>query len=267
MAEAEAAKSARRGFEILELFEKLRRPAPVSLIARSLGYPQSSTSVLLKTLRELGYLSYDPEERVYAPTMRVALLGAWVQVGNFGRANILELLSEVHRSTGETTILATQNGLQAQYVHVLETDAPLRLVYKPGTLRPLCRVAAGLAILAQYDDATISRLVRNINATAATPEEREDVRAVLREVARTRRDGHAYKANGVVLGMGSVALRLPVTDGFGNALVASVSAPVGRLRERRKEIVAALRRAVSLYCWPTSASARHEQWRDARSRR
>ena len=63
-------KSARRALEVLEYLDEVRSDASVMEIARALNYPQSSTSVLLRSLTSTGYLSYDPQRRRYAPTLR-----------------------------------------------------------------------------------------------------------------------------------------------------------------------------------------------------
>src|SRR5690606_23559085 len=55
-AETPTVKSAARALRVLELFDELRRDARVAEISMRLGYPQSSTSVLLKCLEKAGYL-------------------------------------------------------------------------------------------------------------------------------------------------------------------------------------------------------------------
>ena len=68
-------KSAARVLEVCEFFASRRMPATVRDICHGLGYPQSSTSVLLKSLHTLGYLAYDAAARCYIPASRVTLLG------------------------------------------------------------------------------------------------------------------------------------------------------------------------------------------------
>ena len=82
-------KSAARVLEIFEYLSDRRGPATVTEISLSLGYPQSSTSVLLKCLWNLGYLSQDPITRAYQPTSRVAQLGNWVGASELHR-NLLD---------------------------------------------------------------------------------------------------------------------------------------------------------------------------------
>lgn len=236
---ARLVKSARRALEVLDLFEKLRRPAAIGEIAIMLGYPQSSTSFLLNDLRRTGYLNYDMETRRFAPTIRVALLGSWIHAGTCGRTEISGLLAGVRDLARMTTLLATQNGLDLQYVHVIEARQTPKLALRPGTLRPLCRGAGGLVLLAERSDADIGRLVRSINAGAAGT--REDLRRVLRYVNRTRREGYAWIVGGVFSNIGSVAVRLPFNDVLDKPLGLMIAGPAWRIRAEHRALGAMLR--------------------------
>ena len=77
-------RSIKRTLEVLEFFDSDHLVVSVSKISRALGYPQSSTSILLKSLGELGYLHYDRSTRTYRPTARVAFQGRGVQSHLFG---------------------------------------------------------------------------------------------------------------------------------------------------------------------------------------
>ena len=77
-------KSAQRVLEVLEYFAATRDPATVAEVSRQLAFPQSSTSMLLSSLETLGYLTYDADDRTFRPTVRVMLLGSWIQDELFG---------------------------------------------------------------------------------------------------------------------------------------------------------------------------------------
>ena len=62
-------KSAIPVFEVLEFFDEIQRDASLGEIARRLGYPVSSTSMLLQSRVDAGYL-VQGEKRVYRPTPR-----------------------------------------------------------------------------------------------------------------------------------------------------------------------------------------------------
>src|SRR5215471_12160295 len=85
-------KSAGRVLQVLEFFDDIRRESNVVEIKDALGYPQSSTSALLRSLVELGYLNYNNTSRTYIPTTRVALLGTWIDNDLMRDGGLLETM-------------------------------------------------------------------------------------------------------------------------------------------------------------------------------
>src|SRR5262245_9190868 len=112
-------KSAQRVLEVLEYFNSERQRGTVMDIARTYGYPQSSTSELLSCLVALGYLRLDLRARTYRPSARVAMLGSWVQPDLFRHGAALTLMDELAGDVGATVMLASRVGLAAQVFQVV----------------------------------------------------------------------------------------------------------------------------------------------------
>src|ERR1700730_16501487 len=127
-------KSSVRTIQVLEFFDELRASASVMDVSRALNYPQSSTSGLLKSLVALGYLAYDRYARLYTPTHRVALLGSWVEAPRLRQ--VVQLMEELGRQTGETVMLGEQTGVIVRYIYVVPSRQLLRLHVGPGLVRP-----------------------------------------------------------------------------------------------------------------------------------
>lgn len=123
---ATTVKSATRVIEVLEFFRDHREPRSLKQLTEALGYPQSSTTVLLKSLVTLGYINYDRVRRVYFPTLRVASLGDWISQALLGQGRLLEAMRDVHNGTGETVSIAVQNDVYMQYIRVIQASHPLR---------------------------------------------------------------------------------------------------------------------------------------------
>ena len=238
----DAVKSARRVFEILEYFDRERRPLALKDILCRLGYPASSGSALLKSLVGLGYLDYDGEHRTYFPTMRIAALGAWVGDALFGDGALTGLMDHLHRVTGETVILATQSDLHAQYVHVVHSAEPLQFSVPPGARRPLGASGMGWLLLGAKTDAEIERLRRRINAEAGEGPKltREGLAERVNEV-RVR--GYAISKHTVSEGAGIIAALLP-RGPFGRTYAIGVGGPVARLEQKEDLIIAEIRAGV-----------------------
>lgn len=239
-------KSARRALEILERFEALQRPASVGEIAAGLGYPVSSTSVLLHTLKELGYLSFDPQSRQFAPTVRVGFMGDWILNGHPGRARLKSLLHDARRLTSMTALLATRNGLDAQYLFVLRAQGANFESRLPsmGTIRSILTASPGIMLLSELPDAQIELVVRGVKATQRTSASLE---RVMQDVGSARRLGYAWNVGPRFPDVGSVSVRLPIDDMFGKPLVMSVAGFGDTIAAEHARIAGVLRRLVGRF--------------------
>ena len=164
--EASVVKSAGRALQILEYFDSVQREACVSEISRALQCPQSSTSVLLRSLVHLGYLQNDRYRRTYYPTHRVSLLGNWVDPAMVRQGELLMRADELAARTGQKVVIATLNGLRAQYIYVNrpQTEPGGFDVFHGSVHCALARTALGKALLAGHSDKHISQLTWRINS-------------------------------------------------------------------------------------------------------
>lgn len=240
--ERKPVKSALRVIEILELFDQEQRSMPVAEVAAHYGWPASSTSALMSTLVSLGYLEYDPGKRVYRPSVRVTLLGDWIH-GSLTRDGLLaRMLEHVNLQTGETVVLAQQNGLHSQYLRVLQGTNALRHHIGIGTLRPLLSSGTGRMLLCAMEEATIRKLVRRHNATHPQGN-RVDIDDVLDTVEKDRARGYAVSLNRFIPHSGLIAVALPFAPGE-RPLALGISGLTVRLEENEHAYVKVMRQSI-----------------------
>jgi DNA-binding IclR family transcriptional regulator len=158
-------KSAQRALEVLEYFTDERPTATVMDIARSMNYPQSSTSELLGCLVALGYLDRDRDARTYRPTARVAVIGSSVQPDLFRKGRLLAILDHLAEEAGVAVTLAHKVGMSMQYIHLVR-PAGHATPAGVGTATGLASSSAGKALLATFDPNLVRKLVHRINAEA-----------------------------------------------------------------------------------------------------
>lgn len=242
-------KTAGRVFEILEYFREVRTPLSIREIAERFGYPVSSTSVLMKSLATLGYMTYDRELRAFFPSLRVATLGDWLFDAMYSGGDLLRLLENVCRDTGETAMLAVQNDIYAQYLHIMPNrEQIIQLNIPVGTRRLLCWSGMGWAILSQLGDEQIERMVeRTLNRLQSDPvREKISLKSVMAKVRLVRETGYALSDRTVTVGAGVIAMPLPVaTNGMRLAIAAGGVAD--RLISNKDEIVKAMAKHVKIY--------------------
>jgi len=189
--------------------------ASVAVLSRRLELHRTVTQRLLATLREHGFVHRTADGDYQ---LGLALVDLASRVDHPVRRAAQQPMLHLFERVSETVALTVREGDDA--VSADQLVVPGRLVraeYPPGFRHPLDRAAAGRAILAYAEPATVSRFV------AAAP----DGAALSAGLADIRRAGFAYTIN--ELSQGAAGLAAPVRDGSGYA-VASVGivAPADR---------------------------------------
>ncbi len=240
-------KSAARVLQIFELFDAVRGPLKVGEIAAKLDYPQSSTSVLLRSLVGLGYLSTNPVARTFAPTPRIGLLGSWCTQDPQGSGSVHRLMAELGRATGQTIILAGRNGIYAQYFHVVQATRPLRLHVPIGALRMLAWSTAGFVMLQNTPEEEIRALVRRSNVEAGPTQQRIVASDVLARIEQARQAGYGFSRALVTPGTGMICVRLPPQGTGGHPAAICVSGWVDTMEKEERQVVGLIHAAIAEY--------------------
>ncbi|KKW91866.1 IclR family transcriptional regulator [Sphingobium chungbukense] len=227
-------KSAHRVLEILEYFDQDRRVATVMEMSRTLNYPQSSTSELLRCLTRLGYLHYNRVRRTYSPTARVALLGAWVKPSLFRGGPVLSAIDEIAKLTGETVLLSTSSNYVLQHLHVIHGNNEHALDAHAGDQLSILHSTQGRLLLSSYRNEGIRSAVHRLNAEETDLSRHVRVAELLSEFAVLREKGWSIDQNPD--GVGCVAVLLPFGRNM-DRLTVSVIAQPSVIAERGQEIL------------------------------
>lgn len=202
-------KSAIRVFEVLEYFEDIQRDASLSDIARHLGYPLSSASMLLQSMVEAGYLSQ--QNKQYRPTLRVAMLGSWVASATTPDVSILQMMEWIGAQCSQTVVLAVPEPTQVRYIRVVPATSSMRLHVTPGAVRPYPTSGVGRLFMSQMDEDRIHDIVQLYNAHQAKGVTLQ-AETIRREVQTIRNTGVSVSVDQVSPGEGVVAMALPRQD-------------------------------------------------------
>lgn len=236
-------KSAQRVLELLEFFADERRPASVGVIAQSLGWPQSSTSVLLKGLAETGYFDHDRRTGLYVPNVRIALATAWLQEHLYSEQSLLRLMEGVLERTGHTVMIGTRRGVHVRYLHVLQATREGRFIAKTGSLRPLFRSAAGKVLLTKLTEREVAMLLRRANALEVDPAHRLEFASVRADIEAVRQAGYSISMGTSIPGAAALAMLIPVGDGR-EPMTLSVGGPMSEIEQECDRLAAVLREAI-----------------------
>ncbi len=235
-------KSARRVLEILEYFDAENPSATVGDISKKLRYPQSSTSILLRCLRDLGFLYYNRTTRKYRPTSRAALLGCWAEGGAYRGGRMLELLDAVAKRVGETVVLSNACAdYLVHHLHAVRGTSPDAIVIRAGQSESVLHSAHGDLFLSSYPDRQIGLALHRLNAEERNPMRRVTPSAKLAELQEIRRRGcWLISFDRYANALGVVGMLMPRRKGA-DRIVLSVVAQPDVIRERGEEFLQVIR--------------------------
>jgi DNA-binding IclR family transcriptional regulator len=233
-----------RTFEVLELFAERRRPLALNEIYPTLGYPQSSTTNLLKSMVLLGYLNYNRSSRTYLPTMRLNMLGNWIAGYIQSEGGFRELVEEMQRRTDETVGLSTQNDLFIQYLFLKPPAHQFKNAPPDGTMRMLVHSSGGRAMMARMNDRAIDKLCRYTNHYDIGNGIRVDYDELMKDIRWIRHVGYSYMPNQPTEDVSSISIALDA-DLHGIQLAIGVGGMADRIARAKTDIVATMRELIA----------------------
>ncbi len=240
---ARVVKSAGRVFQVLELFDAERQAMTATAISRALKYPASSTVALLRSMVNLGYLSHDPAERTYFPTIRLAAVGRWLEDSFFVEGHLLELMDELASATSEQVMLCWQNGLAMQFIR---TNSPGRAANHPLAAQaarlPLFESVVGRTALTLKRDVEIAQLAERRQAQDA----KVDLPAAMEQIRTFRSLGYGIGIDTHAQDTSTVAWPLRHRRSS-RCIVVSVCGPTTRIKAETRNIVQAGKTALKRY--------------------
>lgn len=242
----EKVKSARRVMQLLEYFDEIRSDASVTDISRGLGIPQSSTTELLRSLTELGYLAQLPGTRRYRPTHRVALLGTWIPAPYLAEGRLVQMMEHLGEVTRETIILGEQSNTVMRYIYVVPSRQPMRLHVGPGTERPVARSGLGKLFLSTLPERKVRDILKRVEAERRPDEPGVIFSEIEPELAEIRRRGYHLTTRGVNPGAGIVGMMLPDSPGH-PTLALGIGGLAENISSNAERLVAAMRAGIRDY--------------------
>ncbi|TQV86198.1 helix-turn-helix domain-containing protein [Exilibacterium tricleocarpae] len=226
--------SIKRLFQILELFQRERRPLTASTIQQLVDCPRSSLNLLLKSLINLDYLTLHRKSNAYFPSVRLEELTAWILPSILQDHCIGESLERLKNRTGETVVLSMRSDMEMEVIRVATSTQAIALRMACGSRIPIWSTAVGCAMLASLAGGELKRLY--FRARQSPKRSLNEIRA---ETKLIQERGFAVSYGAVLEGVGALAAALPVTFS-GRELVISVGGPSERIAKKEQQLGAIL---------------------------
>lgn len=232
--EATGSRSVRRALDILELMLRQGKPVTVAQIIAELSIPKSTAYELVRTLSEAKYV---------APSGRGSGLFLGRKLFELGMAyhshvDLLrdgsQIVEDLRNETGETVQLSVLEDNLMMVLLKEEGVRPLRIISNVGSRVPVNWAAAGRLLVSDQDDKALIGLLRSTVRQSPTGKATTDVKKLVAQIRRFRRQGYGTELNEANEHAGCIAA--PVVDGSGRCVAAlSVVVPEQRLTKANRE--------------------------------
>ncbi len=234
-------KSAARVLDLLEYFGSVREPKLLKDIVLALGFPKSSTLMLLRTLEKRGYVKRGLDDRyILNPTFRSSAQG-WVGGHMLTLVRAVEpVMRRLVDDLLETTVLAILTPeLDVRVISNVVSPLVIRYDISGTPILPSYCTALGQAMLAFCDEDDVERYIANCPFEALTENTITDA-DTFRERLRTIR-GRGYSIHLEERFQGASGAAVPLFNGQGEIVAAlNIASVTPRFRQKRKRIVEAL---------------------------
>ncbi|MCI1944436.1 IclR family transcriptional regulator [Clostridium luticellarii] len=230
-----AVKSAHRVLEIFELLSKNKSGLSIADISKKLDIPQSSTSNLIKTLYNSGYVARD-EAKKYVLGVRLIQLGS-VAMESFDISAVAKpILQELVKEVQETAFLAIRAQNEVVYILKIDSNRSVNTTAQPGYHRPLYDTGLGKAFLASMNKREQHEILSNIKLTPVTEHTITDRNVLIRQLEQFKRQGYAVDDEESEYGLYCIATTISTVDKNIEAAI-SISGLKARIVSNKETIV------------------------------
>jgi IclR family KDG regulon transcriptional repressor len=228
------------GLEILLLYNARNSLFTVSEIAKRLGYTQSKTYRLVRTLIKYGLIQESGGTAQYSLGLNVLRLGLLAQKQLNISVIAHPFMKELSLLTKETVLLTAVNGTKGIVLGRVESEEPIRYsLFQPGASIPLHCGASSKILMAYLSEEDWDRVITKEGLNRYTPNTITNVDQLKAHLREIRKKGYAFSDQEVDRDARAVAA--PVLNGSGELMAGlSVAGPVYRISKKKVRHLAKL---------------------------
>jgi DNA-binding IclR family transcriptional regulator len=234
--------SLRKALQILEGMTKIKTPARLQDIAKSLSMPQSTVLRFLNTFIDFGYMGQDPDTSCYYLTLKLTELGSRTQSNFPFQDSLSKYVKRASKTFHESASLCIEQNMQMLYIAIEEGPGRmLQTLHRIGHIAPMHATGVGKLHLLNYSDERLVELEKKYGFPKYTEHTITSREALKKEIALVRKNGYALDNEECEEGVRCIAV--PVKNFQGEVVAGiSISAPVTRLdKQKQSEIISFLK--------------------------
>jgi len=199
--------SVENAFSLLEALADNGLELGIVEICKKIALPKGTVHRLLGTLKKLGYIEQNSQNRKYYLTVKIFRLGTAV-TDKIGLVQIIPFMKELSQQFNETLNLAILNRDEITYLYSVGSDNTLKLDLKIGSNQPAYCAAVGKVLLAYLSEQEIDDYLRRVKLKSYTPYTIVSKEYLKKDLKLIRERGYSFVNEEYMQGVSCVAVPL-----------------------------------------------------------
>ena len=231
--------SVENAFSLLEVLADNGLDLGITELCRKIALPKGTVHRLLGTLKNLGYIEQDPQNRKYYLTVKIFKLGTAV-TDKIGLVQIVPYMKKLSQQFNETTNLAIMDRDEIIYLYSVGSDNTLKLDLRIGSNQPAYCAAVGKVLLASLSEQDLADYLQRIQLKSYTSYTITSKEYLKKDLKLIRERGYSFVNEEYMVGVSCVAV--PIKDQQGKVCAGlSFSVPTVRMdKEKLPQLIDSL---------------------------
>jgi DNA-binding IclR family transcriptional regulator len=197
-----------RALTILEVLSQSNKGLTNSEVSRRLKLPKSTTSYILRTLKQKGYLHKDDSLGKYHLTAKLLSVASQALRGLELHDVAFPILQGLVDRTGVASHLAILDGHEVVYIEKVEKPGFIKMNTWVGQRLDVHCTAAGKALIAHLPQATLEEIIREKGLPKHTPKTITSPNQLFSELSKVRVTG--YSLDDCENNLGVICIAAPI---------------------------------------------------------
>lgn len=199
--------SVENAFSLLEVLAGNGLELGIAELCRKTALPKGTIHRLLGTLKNLGYIEQNLQNRKYQLTVKIFKLGTAI-TDKIGLNQIIPYMKELSQQFNETVNLAILQGDKIIYVYSVGSDNTLKLNLRIGSNQPAYCAAIGKVLLAYLSEKELDNYLQKVELKPFTSYTITDKEYLKKELKLIKQRGYSFVNEEYMAGVACVAVPL-----------------------------------------------------------
>ncbi|TFB09232.1 IclR family transcriptional regulator [Candidatus Atribacteria bacterium MT.SAG.1] len=231
--------SVENAFSLLETLADNGFELGIAELCKKIALPKGTVHRLLGTLKNLGYIEQNPQNRKYYLTIKVFKLGTAV-TDRVGLVQIIPHMKKLSRKFNETVNLAILDRDEIIYLYSMGSDNTLKLDLKIGSNQPAYCAAVGKVLLAYLSERELDGYLQRVILKSYTSHTITSKEYLKKDLKLIKERGYSFVNEEYMVGISCVAV--PIKNQQGKVCAGlSFSIPTVRMdKEKLPQLIDSL---------------------------